>query len=87
MVAAHKEQAPALIARRQRDIHRAVKPPNKGPRNMIESTTNGRELLATVSYIYLGFVRWRGWSSDARLVNSAELIAWLMDHGWRAPER
>src|SRR4051812_31660295 len=45
----------------------------------------GHALLATVSYIHPGIVRWRGWSSDARLVDSAELIAWLVEHGWRAP--
>lgn len=47
--------------------------------------TIGHRLLATVTYIYPSFVRWRGWSSDARLVNAADLIAWLLDHGWRAP--
>ena len=47
----------------------------------------GHELLATISYIYPSFIRWRGWSSDARLVNPADLIAWLVDHGWRAPSQ
>ncbi len=45
----------------------------------------GRELLATVSYIHPDFIRWRGWSSDARLVHPGELIAWLVSHGWKAP--
>jgi len=45
----------------------------------------GHELLATASYLYPGFIRWRGWTSDARLVSPAELVAWLVDRGWRAP--
>ncbi len=45
----------------------------------------GHELLATVSYLYPDFIRWRGWTSDVRLVNPAELLAWLASHGWRAP--
>lgn len=46
---------------------------------------SGHELLATVRYIYPNLIRWRGWPSDARLVNSADLIAWLVDHGWEPP--
>ncbi|APR82254.1 Hypothetical protein A7982_07603 [Minicystis rosea] len=47
--------------------------------------TDGHELLADVSYLYPNFIRWRGWSSDARLVDPAALIAWLVEHGWQAP--
>lgn len=49
--------------------------------------TVGHRLLATVTYIEPCFVRWCGWNSDARLVDAAQLVAWLADHGWRTPSQ
>jgi hypothetical protein len=47
----------------------------------------GHELLATVTYLSPTYVRWRRWGSDARLEDPRELAAWLVEQGWRSPER
>ena len=47
----------------------------------------GHELVATVTFIYPDFLRWRGWGADARLCNGAELAAWLVERGCPLPQR
>jgi len=47
----------------------------------------GRELLATVTYLHPDFIRWRPWGADARLADPEALCRWLASRGWAPPTR
>jgi len=42
----------------------------------------GHDLLATVTYLHPGFLRWRPWGADARLADPEALPRWLASRGW-----
>jgi hypothetical protein len=41
----------------------------------------GHELLASITYIHPGLVRWSGWPYDALLQSSTGIVEWLTAHG------
>lgn len=56
------------------------------PGNVDLNFMAGHKCLATVSYIFPCFVRWRGWCADARLIEPAAMAGWLRGHGFQLPE-
>lgn len=43
---------------------------------------NGHALLATVTYLHPGYLRWRARGADARLADPEALPRWLASRGW-----
>jgi hypothetical protein len=46
----------------------------------------GHELLAVVTYLHPGFVRWQGWDADLPLKDRTAVTEWLAERGWRPPK-